>query len=224
MGWHGSTCKHGDPLSVSAADDHTSCTSRSINILRKRGKKYILKTYKTTSLLAIRAYYDSTSLEATQRLIFCNNRACKYHETTFSRTVLLSLVPVPFRIAHLNFCFIIKKKKKKDSIWVLFLNGQHIFKAASVANTYWNKKNPNRAFPFLSKTSALFPSSVKVISLFLPQCIAKSYLLLIAEKLKISTLLMGFPFSMKSPYQVGRVTEQQIAHYFVEVVGGAILK
>jgi len=35
---------------------------------------------------------------------------------------------------------------------------------------------------------------------------------------------MHFPFSTKSLYQVGRVTERQIAQYFVEVVGCAILK
>lgn len=35
---------------------------------------------------------------------------------------------------------------------------------------------------------------------------------------------MHFPFSIKSSYYVGRVTEQQIAHYFVEVVGHTIHK
>lgn len=151
-----------------------------------------------------------------------NSRACVYRETTFNtwqcgwaQLLLLS---------EGHTCFIIKKKKKeKDSIWVLFLNGQPIFKVASVVNAYWNKKYPKRAFPLLS-TSPLFPSSVPDTSPFLPHCIATSYLLLIAEKLKINMLLMHFPLSIKSSYQVGRVTEQQIAHYFVEVVGCAILK
>lgn len=59
---------------------------------------------------------------------------------------------------------------------------------------------------------------------FLSPSIAMSCLLPRGVKLKINALLMPFSFSIKLPNQEGRDREQQIAQYFVEVVGHLILQ
>lgn len=95
---------------------------------------------------------------------------------------------------------------------------------ARVTNTYWNKKIPRPAFA-LPRTSSPCSHQDRVQLLpLLPPCVAMSCLVPRGAKLKINVLLMPFAFFTTLSHQEGRGREQQIAQYFVEVVGYPIFQ